>query len=65
MTVEKALQMIDNILAQVSLRRDEHMNVQQAMAVIRSATRPVGEGKLVPDGCEVVEPSDNGAQTPS
>lgn len=38
MTVEKALTMIDNILAQVNLSRDGHMNVQQAMGVIKQAT---------------------------
>lgn len=44
MTVEKALQMIDNILAQVSLRRDEHMNVQQAMGIIKSAVHGNSNG---------------------
>lgn len=36
--VAKAVTLVDNILAQVSLRRDEHRNVQDAMAVIKQAT---------------------------
>jgi len=45
MPVEKALQMIDNILAQVSLSRDAHKSVQEAMAVIKQATLVKNEDK--------------------
>lgn len=36
MTVEEALQMLDNICAQVSLNREGHMKLQQALNVVRS-----------------------------
>lgn len=40
MTPEEALQMIDNVLAQVSLNRPQHEQLMQAVEIVRAAITP-------------------------
>jgi len=40
MTKEEALQILDNICAQVSLNREGHVKLQQAIEVLREAIQP-------------------------
>lgn len=45
MTKQEAIQLIDNVLAQVSLPREGHVKLQQAMEVIKSLEQKVEEPK--------------------
>ena len=44
MTVTEALKLIDNVCAQVSLNRDGHVKIQEALRIVRDAvTTPAPE----------------------
>lgn len=44
MTEEQALELVDSYLARMALNRNEHINLQKAMAVLREASLRKPEG---------------------